>query len=85
MSKKDKVEMKRYTAEKPTDKAVSVVKALIDAMVESGVDPEEVLPVLGEAVIRFLVPMAETMGYGRKEIVKVFGDGLATAEIELDD
>ena len=43
MSKKDKVEMKRYTVEKPTDKAVSIVKALIDAMVESGVDPEEVL------------------------------------------
>ena len=85
MSKKDEIEMKRYTVEKPTDKAVVVVKALVDAMVESGVEFEEVLPVLGEAVIRFLVPMAETMGYGRKEIVKVFGEGLATAEIDLDD
>ena len=85
MSKKDKDEMKRYTVEKSTNKAVSIVKALIYAMLESGVEPEEVLPVLGEAVIRFLIPMAETMGYDRKEIVKVFGQGLATAEIVLDD
>ena len=59
--------------------------AILDCMSKQNVAPQDVLTVLGGGCIRFLVPIADLFGYGEKEIVKAFGEGLLTAEIELNN
>ena len=73
-----------YTITEPTEKADEVAKAIGIMMKQVGVQPDEVLPVLGEAVIRFLTAVANVMGYEPIELVKVFGEGLYTAELEYN-
>ena len=75
---------KTYVIEGPTDKATVVLEVITDSMESAGVEPEEVMPVLGEAVIRFLYCVAEVAGYEPMEIVKAFGEGSATAELEYE-
>lgn len=76
---------KTYVIEEPTDKATVVMEAIMDSMRSAGVEPEETMPVLGEAVIRFLYCVAEVAGYEPLEIVKAFGEGIATAELEYKE
>lgn len=67
----------------PTAKAVAVRDAIIDTMKKENVQPEEVLPVLGEAVIEFLVIMAGVTGVDEISLIKCFGEGIVTAQIEV--
>ena len=67
----------------PTEKAAIVRDAIIYAMKEMNVDDDEVLPVLGEAVIEFLIVIAKVCDEDELELIKCFGEGIVTAEVEL--
>ena len=67
----------------PTEKAAIVRDAIIYAMKETNVDGDEVLPVLGEAVIEFLIVIAKACDEDELELIKCFGEGIVTAEVEL--
>jgi hypothetical protein len=73
-----------YQINEPTVKAQFVVNYILKAFKDADVKPEEVLPVLGEAVIRLLTSVAEVSGYEPIEMVKVFGEGIYTAELEYN-
>lgn len=77
---KDSVE---YFIDKPTEKAAFVTKAIVDAFMKAKVDPEEVMPVLGEAIIQLLTHIANLSGYEPLSMIKSFGEGIVTAEIEF--
>jgi len=68
----------------PTEKAAIVRDAIIHAMTEMKVEGDEVLPVLGEAVIEFLIVIAKACGIEDElELIKDFGEGIVTAQVEL--
>ena len=67
----------------PTEKAAIVRDAIIYAMKEMKVNGDEVLPVLGEAVIEFLIVIAKACDEDEMELIKCFGEGIVTAEVEL--
>ena len=66
-----------------TAKAAAVRDAIIRTMRDTGVDGDEVLPVLGEAVIEFLIVIAKACGEDELELIKSFGEGIYTAQVEL--
>jgi len=70
-------------ATEPSEKAMAVRDAIINACMEQGVAPSEIFPVLGEAIIRVLVSCAQTLGYDEVSYVHSFGGGLATCELEF--
>jgi len=72
-----------YEIVEPTETAVDLSLAIYKIMRDNDVQPEDVLPVLGEAVIRFLVPLASKFGCNEKELVKLFGKGLIEAEFDF--
>jgi hypothetical protein len=67
----------------PTEKAAIVRDAIIYAMTEMKVNGDEVLPVLGEAVIEFLIVIAKACDEDELELIKDFGEGIVTAQVEL--
>ena len=67
----------------PTEKAAVVRDAIIYAMTEMNVNGDEVLPVLGEAVIEFLIVIAKACDEDELELIKSFGEGIVTAQVEL--
>ena len=67
----------------PTEKAAIVRDAIIYAMTDMKVNGDEVLPVLGEAVIEFLIVIAKACDEDELELIKCFGEGIVTAEVEL--
>ena len=67
----------------PTEKAAQVKDAIIRSLRLADVKPEEVLPVLGEAVIEFLVTVANVVGVDAVELIHCFGDGIYNAQVEL--
>lgn len=75
---------KTYVIEGPTDKATVVLEAIFDGMESAGLEYKEVMPVLGEAVIRFLCCIAKIAGCEPMDMVKSFGEGIATAELEYE-
>lgn len=85
MKKKRNENCTTYTIDSPSDLGGVISESIFKAMADNRVMPDEVLPILGESVVRFLMMVAEPLGYEKKEIVKVFGEGLATAEIELHE
>lgn len=72
-----------YEINEPTAKAEAVKDAIIAAMTKENVQPEEVLPVLGEAVIEFLVLMAKVTDVDELSLIKCFGNAIYTAQVEL--
>lgn len=54
----------------PTEKAAIVRDAIIYAMKEMNVKGDEVLPVLGEAVIEFLIVIAKACDEDELELIK---------------
>ena len=66
---------------RPRGKARAVTMDLFGAMQRNDVELHEVLSVLEEAVKGFLMPLGRTLGFEKGEIVKVFGNGLITAEL----
>ena len=67
----------------PTEKAAIVRDAIIHAMQEMNVKGDEVLPVLGEAGIEFLIVIAKACDEDELELIKDFGEGIVTAQVEL--
>lgn len=67
----------------PTEKAAQVKDAIIRSMRLADVKAEEVLPVLGEAVIEFLEVVANAVGADPVELVHCFGDGIYNAQMEI--
>ena len=67
----------------PTEKAAIVRDAIIYAMQKMKVNGDEVLPVLGEAVIEFLIVIAKACDEDELELIKSFGEGIVTAQVEL--
>ena len=67
----------------PTEKAAIVRDAIIYAMTEMKVNGDEVLPVLGEAVVEFLIVIAKACDEDELELIRCFGEGIVTAEVEL--
>ena len=67
----------------PTEKAAIVRDAIIYAMTEMKVESDEVLPVLGEAVIEFLIVIAKACNEDELELIRSFGEGIYTAQVEL--
>ena len=67
----------------PTEKAAIVRDAIIYAMKEMKVNGDEVLPVLGEAVVEFLIVIAKACDEDELELIRCFGEGIVTAEVEL--
>ena len=67
----------------PTEKAAIVRDAIIYAMTEMNVKGDEVLPVLGEAVVEFLIVIAKACDEDEMELIRCFGEGIVTAEVEL--
>ena len=72
-----------YEINEPMAKAEAVKGAIIAAMTKENVQPEEVLPVLGEAVIEFLVIIAKVTEVDELSLIKCFGEGIYTAQVEL--
>ena len=66
-----------------TAKAAAVMDAIIRTMRDTGVDGDEVLPVLGEAVIEFLIVIAKACNEDELELIRSFGEGIYTAQVEL--
>ena len=73
-----------YTITEPTQKATYVTSAIVLAFKEANVEPEEVMPVLGEAIIQLLTHIANLSGYEPLSMIKSFGEGIMTAEIEFE-
>lgn len=73
-----------YEINEPTAKAEAIKEAIIAAMTKEQVQPEEVLPVLGEAVIEFLVVIANVTGVDELSLIKCFGEAIVTAQVELN-
>jgi len=73
-----------YEIESPTGVGVELSEQIFETMAKNEVRPDEVLALLGDGVARFLMMVAEPLGYEKKEIVKVFGEGLVNAEIEFE-
>ena len=69
----------------PSEKAMAVRQAIIDACSEQNVSPAEIFPVLGEAVIRVLTSCAGVLGFDEVSYVHSFGKGLATCELEFKE
>ena len=67
----------------PTEKAAIVRDVIIYAMKEMKVNGDEVLPVLGEAVVEFLIVIAKACDEDEMELIKCFGEGIVTTEVEL--
>jgi hypothetical protein len=67
----------------PTEKAAIVRDAIFYAMKEMNVNGDEVLPVLGEAVVEFLIAIARACDENELELIRCFGEGIVTAEVEL--
>ena len=74
-----------YEATEPSEKAMAVSNAIIDACREHNVSPAEIFPVLGEAVIRVLVNCAVVLDYDEVSYVHCFGKGLATCELKFKE
>lgn len=72
-----------YEGIEPSEKAMAVRDAIIDACSEQNVSPEEVFPVLGEAIVHLLVCCAQASGYDEVSYVHSFGEGLATCELKF--
>ena len=72
-----------YSVTEPTEKAEALMKSIGITMETYCVQPDEVLPVLGEAVIRFLTVMANVIECDPLELVKSFGEGIYKAELEF--
>ena len=72
-------------ATEPSEKAMAVSNAIIDACSEQKVSPAEIFPVLGEAVIRILVNCAGVLGYDEVSYVHCFGKSLATCELQFKE
>ena len=68
-----------------TAKAAAVRDAIIRTMRDTGVDGDEVLPVLGEAVIEFLIVIAKVCNEDELELIRSFGEGIYTAQVELKE
>ena len=86
MNKKVKTEdVETYIIEEPTEKSQVLLRAITDGIVQAGVQSDEVLPVLGEAVIRFLTCVAEVSGIEPLSLIKSFGEGIYTAELEFHE
>ena len=67
----------------PTEKAAIVRDAIIYAMQEMNGKGDEVLPVLGEAGIEFLIVIAKACDEDELELIKDFGEGIVTAQVVL--
>jgi hypothetical protein len=74
-----------YEVMEPSEKAMAVRDAIIDACIEQNVSPAEIYPILSEAIVRLLVISAQTLGYDVESYVHNFGKGLATCEIKFKD
>lgn len=72
-----------YFIDEPTEKAAYVTSAIALAFKEANIKPEEVMPVLGEAIIQLLTHIANLSGYEPLSLIKSFGEGIVTAEIEF--
>ena len=67
----------------PTEKAAIVRDAIIRAMRVMDVKGDEVMPVLGEAVIEFLIVIAKACNEDELELIRSFGEGIYTAQVEF--
>lgn len=67
----------------PSEKAMAVRDAIIDACIEQNVYPEEIYPVLGEAIVSLLASTAQILGYDEESYVHNFGEGLVTCKLEF--
>lgn len=85
MKKKELADCVEYTINEPSEKALIISDALFDACKKVNLNPEEVYPILGEAIIRTLIPVADALGYDRNSYVHCFGKGLATVEMEFNN
>ena len=66
----------------PSAKAMAVRDAIIDACIEQNVYPEEIYPVLGEAIVSLLAFTAQVLGYDEESYLHNFGEGLATCKLK---
>ena len=78
-------EMTTYSTNGPTEVAQEIGKAIICIMSEHDVQPHEILGVLGESVVGFLVTIAEPLGYDKREIIKDFGESMIKADIKFKE
>lgn len=69
----------------PSNDVKLMVTVILHALCAIDPKPQDVLFLLGESVLRVLVGLAEDIGYDAGTIVKVFGEGLTTAKIELEE
>ena len=74
-----------YEATEPSEKAMAVRDAIIDACSEQYISPEEIYPILGEAIVHLLICCAQTLGYDEVSYVHSFGEGLATCDLEFKE
>ena len=64
-------------------KAAAVRDAIIRTMRVMDVKGDEVMPVLGEAVIEFLIVIAKACNEDELQLIRSFGEGIYTAQVEL--
>ena len=68
-----------------TAKTAAVRDAIIRTMREMDVKGDEVMPVLGEAVIEFLIMIAKACNEDELELIRSFGEGIYTAQVEFKE
>ena len=83
MKKKETKDGIEYTIEGPTKAAQDLKNEIIKSMAASRVKGDEVLPVLGEAVIEVLITISNIVGDDPMGLIKCFGEAIYTAELAL--
>lgn len=72
-----------YRTDGQTEVAYEIGSAILEVMKKYDVPPHVALGVLGEGVVTFLLGTADFLGYDKHEIIKVFGESLVNADIEI--
>ena len=72
-----------YNITEPTEKAAFVAACIAEGFKAAHVEPEETMPVLGEAIIQLLTHIADLCGYEPLSMIKSFGKGIYEAEVEF--
>lgn len=85
MKKTNKGSSTSYEFDALSEQSQIVIEHIIDGLIEANVKPQDVLPILADSCIRFLVAISEDIGYDRNEIAKVFGEGIANVKLEFED
>lgn len=81
--KKEEKEVREYHVEKFTENGKAVFEAILTALQQRNVKPDDIEPVLAEGLTRLLVAVGRAKNYDPVQYVHNFGKAIATCNIEM--